>query len=226
MIYLLPLLGLTALIYGPHLWVKYVIRKHSHTLDGMPGTGSELALHLIERFQLEGVTIKKTAKDENYYQPDGKIVGLSAEVYDGKSLSAVAIAAHEVGHAIQYFNKEPVSQLRGKYAGLAKLVQNIGIYVMASVPLAGFVSRSPALIMFILFVGIVSMLAAVVFHALILPLEYDASFGKALPILNEGYVPEEYMPAIRQVLKACALTYLAGALSDIFSIWRWIAILR
>ncbi len=226
MIYLVSITALVALIYGPQFWVKYVIRKHSKNLDGMPGTGSELALHLIERFELEGVRVKKTRANEDFYSPGDKVVGLSPEVYGGKSLSAVAIAAHEVGHAIQHYNNEPLSQLRDKYATLAATVQNMGIYILASVPLVGVFSRSPALIAFVIFIGVIAMFASVIFHALVLPEEYDASFGKALPILDEGYVPTEYMPAVRQVLKACAFTYVASALSDILSIWRWIAILR
>lgn len=226
MIYLVLIIALVALIYGPSIWVKYVIHKHSKNLDGMPGTGSELAAHLIERFELHGVTVKETRADEDYYSPNDKVVGLSPEVYGGKSLSAVAIAAHEVGHAIQHIKKEPISQLRDRYAVPANLVQNLGIYILASVPLAGLVSRSHTLVIFIVLVGVMTMLASVVFHAMVLPEEYDASFGKALPILGEGYVPTEYLPAVRQVLKACAFTYVAGALADILSIWRWISILR
>ncbi len=78
----------------------------------------------------------------------------------------------------------------------------------------------------IVLAGLLAMLSSVVLHAMILPEEYDASFSKALPILNEGYLPPEYMPAARQVLKACALTYVSGALADILSVWRWITILR
>lgn len=226
MIVVIALLALVLVIYGPHIWVRYVIHKYNDHVEAMPGTGAELAAHLIERFELHGVTVKEVGPDENYYSPGEKMVGLSPEVYSGKSLSAVAIATHEVGHAIQYTRKEPISQLREKYSFRANLVQNIGIYILASAPLIGAFSRNPAIIVFLLAVGVISMLASVACHALVLPEEFDASFGKALPILSEGYVPEEQLPAIRQVLKACALTYVAGALSDMLSIWRWLAIIR
>ena len=226
MIYILSLVVLTAFIYGPQLWVRYVLRKYNNHIEGMPGTGSELATHLIERFQLEGVKVKEVGADENYYSPSDKVIGLSPDVYGGKSLSAVATAAHEVGHAIQYCNDEPLSRLRDKYTVHASLVQNIGICVLASVPVIGIISRTPTVMMLLVAIGIMSMLASVALHAMILPEEFDASFNKALPVLSEGYVPEEHLPAIRQILKACALTYVAGALADILSIWRWIAILR
>jgi hypothetical protein len=75
--------------------------------------------------------------------------------------------------------------------------------------------------------GVATMLVSVAVYAAILPEEWDASFNKALPILIEGeYVDEHQLKAVRQILKACALTYVAAALADILSLWRWIAILR
>ena len=214
------------LVYGPNWWVRYVIRKHSRHLEGMPGSGGELVNHLIERFELTDVKVKKTAENQDYYSPTEKIVGLSPEVYHGKSIAAAAIAAHEVGHAIQYHRQEPVSRLRGRYTRVAAMAQNLGIFVLSCSPILGLVTRTPGIMMLLIVVGVVSMLASVFLHAMILPEEYDASFQKALPILQDGYLPEPYVPAARQVLKACAWTYVAAALSDVLSVWRWLSILR
>lgn len=226
MFYLVLAVLVVVIIFGPRLWVGYAIRKHNKPIEGMPGTGGELAEHLIERFKLDGITVKKTAQDEDYYSPAEKIVGLSPEVYDGKSISAIAIAAHEVGHAIQYSRQEPVSKLREKYTGKAVMAQNFGIIILSLSPLLAGMAKTPVVMAILVLAGLLAMLSSVALHALILPEEYDASFGKALPILHEGYLPSEYMPAARQVLKACALTYVAGALADILSVWRWLAILR
>jgi Zn-dependent membrane protease YugP len=226
MLYILLLIAVLLLVYGPTVWVKYVLRKHNRHLEKMPGTGAELALHLIERFGLQGVSVEKTAKDEDYYSPNEKKVGLSPEVYDGKSITAIAVAAHEVGHAIQHINAEPIARLRDRYAHMAGVVQNVGIYVVAFAPLLGVVTRNPVAMGLVILAGVVAMLASVALHAMVLPEEYDASFSKALPILSSGYVPNEYMPAARQVLKACAFTYVAAALADILSVWRWISVIR
>lgn len=223
MTYIVFIIAIVILVYGPSFWVKHVIRKHNTHLDNMPGTGSELALHLIERFNLKGVVVEKTKEDDDHYSPDCKTVGLSPEVYDGKSLTAIAIAAHEVGHAIQHINAEPISLLRDKYEHLAELAQNIGIFILTCAPILGFVTRVPIVMIFIMLAGLVAMLASVALHALVLPGEYDASFSKALPILSDGYVPSEYIPQVKHVLKACALTYVSGALADILSVWRWIS---
>lgn len=226
MIFVVPLVVIVALVYGPHLWVRYILKKHHKPLDGMPGTGGELANHLLKRFELIDVTVEEGEEGKDHYSPSRNVVSLSPEVYHGKSLSAVAGAAHEVGHAIQFNRQEAVSLLRGKYLGKAQKIQHYGVYLLMSMPIVGAIFRVPHIAILTGVVGIVTMLASVLMYVAILPEEYDASFKKALPILEEGYVPEEYLPAIRQVLKACALTYVAGALADILRLWRWIAILR
>lgn len=225
--YILLLTVIILLIYAPHLWVKHVLKKHHKHLEDMPGTGGELAKHLLEQYDLKNVQIELGDVDEDHYDPGKNSVCLSPEVFNGKSLSAIAVAAHEVGHALQFNRNEPVSLLRGKYLDKAHKIQSYGILILMLMPLIGAVFRLPHLMLITAIVGIVTMLASVLMYAAILPEEFDASFNKALPILASGdYVPEEYLPTIRQVLKACALTYVAAALADILRLWRWLAILR
>jgi len=148
-------------------------------------------------------------------------------VFDGKSLSAVAIAAHEVGHAIQFNRQEPVSLLRTKYLGHAHRIQSIGIYLCMFMPIVGAVFTLPYLSLLTLIAGVITMLISVLLYAAVLPEEWDASFNKALPILEKGgYVPEEYLPAIRHILTASALTYVTAALADVLRLWRWSTLLR
>lgn len=227
MIYLLGIIFLFLLIIGPNLWVRYVLDKHHKPLPGMPGTGGELAVHLLMYYELDEVVVEQSSKNDDHYSPSDNAVRLSPEVFKGKSLSAIAVAAHEVGHAIQFNKKEPVSFLREKYLPGAHKVQRWGVFILVSMPMVGAIVRVPHLMLFTLVVGLVTMLASVTMYAAILPEEWDASFNKALPILDEGdYVPKEYLPAVRQVLKACALTYVAGALADVLRVWRWIALVK
>ena len=227
MIYLILVVLSFAAIVGPNLWVKHVLKKHHRPLPGMPGTGAELALHLLKQYQLDEVKVEKSQADEDHYSPADNAVRLSPEVYDGKSLTAVAVAAHEVGHAIQFNRREPVSQLRDKYLGSAHVIQNCGIYILMFMPLVTAFIGGPRLALLTIVVGVVTMLSSVLMYAAVLPEEWDASFNKALPILEKGgYVPAEYLPAVRQVLKACALTYVAAALADILQLWRWLRLIR
>lgn len=222
---ILALLAVSA-VYGPTLWVRYVLRRYSTHVHGMPGTGAELAEHLVERFQLDGVKVRKGAPGEDFYSPADRVVSLSPDHYDGKSLTAVAVAAHEVGHAIQFCRREPVSLLREKYLGRAFQIRRVGTMILISIPVITAVARSPAVMGVLALVGVITMLASVAMYVAILPEEYDASFNKALPILEEGYIPEDDIPVVRRILKACALTYVAGALADVFSLWRWLRFLR
>lgn len=225
--YALLIILILMIIFGPNLWVAYILKKHHQPMEGMPGTGGELAEHLLKQFEMGNVKVEQTDEDGDHYSPVDNAVRLSPEVYAGKSLSAVAVAAHEVGHAIQFNRKEPVSLLREKYLGKAIALQHYGIMILMAMPVIGAVLRVPHLALLTIIVGICTMLVSVLMYVAILPEEWDASFNKALPILEQGsYVPEQYMPAIRQILKACALTYVAASLADILRLWRWITLIK
>ncbi|MEM7400919.1 MAG: zinc metallopeptidase [Pseudomonadota bacterium] len=227
MFYSLLIVTIIVLIYAPQLWVRHVLQKHHKRIDSMPGTGGELAAHLIKIYKLQDVELLKGSKDDNHYNPSTNSVCLSPDIYTGKSLTAVAVAAHEVGHAIQFNKKEPVSRLRDRYLGKAHRIRQIGIFILFSIPFVTVIFRIPHIIVITAIIGIVTMFVSVLMYVAILPEEWDASFNKALPILEKGeFVPQNYLPAIKQVLKACAFTYVAAALADVLSLWRWLAILR
>jgi Zn-dependent membrane protease YugP len=226
MIYALISCVLILAIYAPSLWVRFVLHKHSGEIEDMPGTGAELARHLVERFELEDVQVVEGEKDRDHYNPADRIISLSPDVYARKSLTAIAVATHEVGHAIQFGRNEPISQLRGKYLGKALRIKRIGTIILMSIPLVAAIFKVPHVIVLTAFIGVVTMLSSAAMYVAILPEEYDASFNKALPILEAGYVPEQHIPAVRQVLRAAAYTYVAGALADVLSLWRWLRVFR
>ncbi len=227
MIIVIIILLVVLLVLAPQWWVKHVLRKHSDNLDMMPGTGKELARHLLDKFELQQVEVETTDAGADHYDPQDNKVRLSPEYYNGKSLTAVAVAAHEVGHAIQFNRDEPVSHLRKKYLSSAHRLQKLGVGCLMAIPLIGIIIKIPHVAGLMMVIGLVTMLSSVFMYLAILPEEWDASFNKALPILgNGGYVPEVYMPAIKQILRACALTYVAAALADILRLWRWLALFR
>ena len=226
MIYLIVAVLVLALVYGPQIWVRYVLHKYQKPIEQMPGTGGELAKHLVERFKLDGVKVQKGGDGQNYYSPNDKIICLSPDNYNGKSLSAVATATHEVGHAIQFIRQEPISKLRSKYLRHTFTIRRVSSVLLSVMIFIAMILHSPHFMALTLCIGIGTMLISVLMYVAVLPEEYDASFNKALPILKEGYVPEAHLPAIRKILKACALTYVAGALTEVLSLWRWIRYLR
>ena len=214
-----------AVIFGPSLWVKFVMRRYSTEKPEMPGTGGELAKHLIKRFSLKDVEVETTELGD-HYDPIEKKVRLSREHYESKSLTAVAIAAHEVGHAIQDHQGDRRLATRTKMVPIVNLLARWSVVVISLSPVIGIITRHPMPFSLLLFLGLSGFIARMMVHAVTLPIEFDASFSKALPILREGnYVSQSNEKAVSHVLRAAALTYVSAALADILNLSRWIFIL-
>ena len=219
------MLTILALIFGPSLWVKFVMRRYSSEKKEIPGTGGELAKHLIERFSLKGVEVEVTDLGD-HYDPIEKKVRLLPQNYESKSLTAVAIAAHEVGHAIQDYQGDRRLAARTKMAPIVDKVARWSVAMISLSPLIGIITRHPMPFSLLLLLGLSGFIARMMVHAVTLPIEFDASFSKALPILREGnYVSQSNEKAVSSVLRAAALTYVSAALADILNLSRWIVIL-
>lgn len=191
----------------------------------MPGTGGELAVHLAQQCGLTKVSVERTEIGD-HYDPIDKVVRLSGSIYDGKSLTAVTVAAHEIGHAIQDHIGYAPLQARTKLIGVARFTERFGAIVLIALPFITVVTRTPVAGAATFALGVAILLVPVLVHLVTLPVEFDASFKRALPILNERYIATEDMPAARSILRACALTYVAASLATLLNVWRWIAILR
>lgn len=227
MVFFLITVALLACALLPQLWVRYTLRKYSTELKSMPGTGGELAQHFIERFALKGVQLETCAEGADHYDPHAKTVRLSPSYYHGRSLTAVAVAAHEVGHAMQYYRGERISQLRAKYIPLSIILQKAGTWALMLLPVATVLIKTPTVFVTLVGISLALQLAGACMYLIILPEEWDASFNKALPLLiDDDYLPEPYHAPVRQVLKAAALTYFAAALANLLNIGRWFMILR
>ncbi|QKT03412.1 zinc metallopeptidase [Ectothiorhodospiraceae bacterium 2226] len=221
----LPLLLILALVFGPQLWVRYQMRRHSAPLPELPGTGGELARHLLNRFGLNDVRVEATPRGD-HYDPEARAVRLLPEHLDGKSLTAVAIAAHEVGHALQHHSGDRMLHLRSRMVQLARPVERLGALAMVAIPVIALATRAPGAGLMLVAAGLLSLAFMALVHLVTLPVEWDASFGKALPILRGGgYIQPEQEAAVQSVLRAAALTYVAVSLASLLNVARWAAIL-
>jgi Zn-dependent membrane protease YugP len=217
---------LLALVFGPQLWVKRVLRQHAADRPDLPGTGAELARHLLDEADLQSVTVEKTDLGD-HYDPEAHAVRLLPQHHDGRSVAAVAVAAHEVSHAVQHARGETAFMRRLELIRSLVWVERIAGVVLMLTPIVLIVVRSPALAILQLVAGIALLGIRVVVHATTLPVEFDASFGKALPVLLRGrYLAAGDMQAARGVLKAAAYTYVAAALASLLDVARWFRILR
>ena len=223
MIWIVLLVILIAMIFLPQFWVQRVLKKHSAERTDFPGTGGEFARHLIKQ---QDLNVKlETTEQGDHYDPSTKTVRLSSENFNGKSLTAVATAAHEVGHAIQHQQGMALLLLRTPLAKFAFYVERIAQVALLSTPV--FLSFLPGVGRISLIVAIVGMLASTFVHFVTLPVEFNASFSKALPILKNGqYLKNNDYQNARKILLACALTYVSAALASLLNVWRWLRFLR
>ncbi|MBL4583591.1 MAG: zinc metallopeptidase [Pseudomonadales bacterium] len=224
--YILLILFLLLLLLGPNLWAQHVIEKHSADQPHIPGTGAELAQHLITKFELTGVEVELTEQG-SHYDPIAKRIRLQSFVHDGRSLSAVAIAVHELGHAVQDASQYSMLHTRTRLVSVAAIAEKIGSGAFLLAPLAGLLLRTPAPPMLMLVIAVLSMSVLSLVHLVTLPVELDASFKKAMPILEQGdYVSKRDLNIIKKILTAAALTYLAGSMTSMFNLWRWLRLIR
>ncbi len=201
------------------------LKKYSIEYDALPGTGGELARHLINRFEMS--VDLETTEQGDHYDPESKTVRLSKQYFDGRSLSAVAVAAHEVGHAIQDQQGYPWLIWRSRLAKIAYYAEKLGSASFLLFPLIMLVTRSPIASGTLLLFAVATMGISVLVHLITLPVEWDASFNRALPILQQGdYLSPSELKAARKILLAAALTYVSAALMSLVNVWRWLRLLR
>lgn len=144
-----------------------------------------------------------------------------------RSLAGVVVAAHEVGHAMQDATSYPPLAARQRLARQAQRMEAVGSVVMLLAPVLLLLSKSPVLMFVQMFVGLLILAATVLTHLVTLPVEFDASFARALPVLKAGeYIPKQDMAAARRILRAAAFTYVASAALSLLDVVRWLRVLR
>ena len=227
MAFIIIILGVVfALAVLPQMWVKGVIERHSAERPDFPGTGGELARHLLDGMGLRAVGVEETDQGD-HYDPEAKTVRLLPQHLHGRSLSAVVIAAHEVGHAMQDATDYAPLKARTKLAKQAQRIESVGAVIMLAAPVMMILAKSPHMLFLELLAGALILGVTVIMHATTLPVEFDASFRRALPLLEAGnYVSQEDMDAARQILRAAAYTYVAAAAMSLLNVARWLRVLR
>ena len=209
--YFLPFLSL----FLPSIWVNYVLRKNNNHLPDMPFTGKELGHKILQENKLDDVLIEPI-KQIDHYNPVEKKVNISEDKLNKKSITSIAVVAHEIGHAIQDKENYKPLLLRQKLIEKTMIFQRVGsLLLIIGLPSIFAITKSP-FITFLAAILIMGCLSTnVVIHLITLPVEFDASFKRALPILQK-YVPNENMRQCRSVLRAAAFTYLAQSIVSIF----------
>jgi Zn-dependent membrane protease YugP len=207
-----------ALLFGlamlPQMWVRKVVSAHAGDRPDFPGTGGEFARHILDEMKLNHVTVEES-KVGDHYDPEAKVIRLQPENFKGRSLSAVVIAAHEAGHAMQDATGYPPLAARTRLAKQALKMERAGAIVMLAAPIVMALTKTPHLLIFEVFIGVMMLGLSVVMHAV------------TLPVLKAGgYIPREDMRGARKILTAAAFTYVAAAAMSLLDIARWVRVLR
>ncbi len=227
MLYIIAIVLAVTVIIGPSLWVKRTLARYGQPQDRYQGTGGELAEHLLAEEGITGVKVERIEQPADHYDPIEKAVRLSPDVFDQRSLTAITVAAHEVGHAVQHYTGYRPLMMRTRLVQIVAPLERIGAGLLFLAPVIGIATRAPAPIMLTVLAGFMVLGSSIVVHMLTLPMEIDASFSRALPMLKKHKILfEADQPHARKILRAAAGTYAAAAIVSLFNVARWWAILR
>lgn len=225
MLFALALVALAALVIGPGLWARHMLERYGRE-EYFSGTGIDLARILVEDLRLHGVRVETTDRGD-HYDPVEKVVRLNPATAGRRSLTAVVVAAHEIGHAMQDQSGDGLLRLRTALVRAGIWAERIGAAAVMVAPLLGAALQVPVVGRLMLAAVVCVLGIPVLVHLVTLPVEIDASFSRALPVLRSGrYIPPEDEAAARRILTACALTYLSQALAGMFNVLRWARIFR
>lgn len=214
------------LVFGPGLWVRNVLQRYSDPPDRYAGSGAQLARYLLNKHGLESVAVQTTDQGD-HYDPSEKAVRLTPDKFDGHSLTAITVAAHEVGHALQDKEGYAPLRLRTYLVRVARPVERIGAGALMVAPFIGALTRAPSIGIIMFLAGFLTLATSTLVHLATLPTEFDASFSRALPLLDDhGILKTVDRPHARRLLTAAALTYVSASLMSLLNIARWWAILR
>lgn len=212
-------------IYGPGLWAKHVLDRYNRE-EYFSGNGYDLARLALNRAGLEHIAVEQTEMGD-HYDPMAGVVRLNPRYCGRRSLSAVVVASHEVGHALQHASGYAPLMFRTRLVVVARNLERLGVGIIMVAPVITALTRAPASGVLFLLGGFLGLGMPLLVHLITLPVELDASFNRALPCLSDhGLVPPEDLSPSRTILTACALTYVSGALAGLFNIWRWLRVLR
>lgn len=214
---ILPALGL---IIGPRLWVSYVLRQYDDAED-RPDNARDIARDMLDRHGLYAVAVEPTDIGD-HYDPDSRTVRLSKRNFDSTSLTAITIAAHEVAHAQQHALDYPPFVWRDRLARVAQVTGVAGTALVVAVPLTFVLAGRQLPIRLIGGAALAVFGTATAAQLAALPTELDASFGRALPMLRQGYLTEEQLEDAHRILYACSLTYLTAPFAGLVHVWPWL----
>ncbi len=201
--------------------VSSTFKKFSQKPTSRSITGEQAARKILDENGLHDVRVERVSGNlTDHYDPRAKVIRLSASVHSSTSVAAVGVAAHEAGHAVQHAVGYAPIKLRNTIVPIANIGSMAGPYlIIIGLLLSGTMSDV------LLNLGVWFFSAAVLFQLVTLPVEFNAS-NRAIATLKNGmYLYEDEVPAVKKVLGAAAMTYVAAAAVSIANLLRFIMLI-
>lgn len=223
-IILLP--GILLAIYAQAKVTKN-FNKYSKVMSMRGTTGAELARNILREEGLEHIQVIKAGGNglSDHYNPRKKEIALSEDVYNSSSLAALGVAAHEVGHAIQYKENYIPVKLRSALVPITNVVSSMlwplvfmGLFLNFGAETGGSIGA------IFVWAGIALFGLAVILNLITLPVEFDASRRAGKLLLSTGTIDEMEIEGAKKVLNAAALTYVAALLVSILNLVRFLLV--
>lgn len=197
------------------LWASFktksTFKKYSRIRTARGMTGAQAAQMLLDRAGIGDVEVVATRGFlSDHYNPVSKKLALSEPVYSQPSISAVGVACHEAGHAIQHAQDYKPMYVRSALVPTANIGSQLGIWVA----IIGFMMGSTGMIL----AGCILFSAVVLFQLVTLPVEFDASARAKKLAFDYGIVTDQERQGVSKVLNAAALTYVAAAITSILTL--------
>ena len=208
----------------PGAWVNYTLNKHDNVLPNMPFTAKEFGLNLLKEKNLDEVKIEDT-KIGDHYDTNSKTVRVKPDRLDKKSITSITVMCHEIGHAIQHKENYPPLIRRQVIISKTEWLNKLSsLLLYAGIPTILATGAIPFIRVCVIII-FASILINMIAHLVTLDVELDASFKRAMPIL-EKKIPEEYHSSCKSILRVCAFTYVVGSLTSILDVRKIWFLLR
>ena len=203
-----------ALVFWAQYKVKGAYSHYSTVRNDSSLTGREVARRILDSHGLNDVEVLMSQNGilSDHFDPKKNTVNLSPKVYNDPSIASLAIAAHEVGHAIQYAENYSMISLRNSILPFAIVSGNLG-WIAAIIGLASGLES-------LFYIGVIMLLVIATFQLITLPIEFDASKRALVQLETGNYISFDEKADVKSMLSAAAFTYVAALLSTIFQILR------
>ena len=207
------------IVLAAQSFISSSYNKYKKVSNNKNISGSEVARIILDKNGLNDIHVVEVSGElTDHYDPTRKVVRLSSSIFHGNSIAAMAVAAHECGHAIQDKENYTFMRIRSSLVPVVNFVSYAGYFVTLFGLFIGVTGY--------LKVGIFMLLATILFQLVTLPVEFDASRRAKVQIDELSLAPNNELDAVKNMLFAAAMTYVASLVSSILNLLRLIIMLR